>query len=165
MFKLESIWDKQKITEHIMNSFNDIVSINPNIETITLKDAWSVQMIIYQYVHTLRRCYCKYDDSDTEIAFDDLKDIISHNVVQLVNEVKMLVKTCELEKLGKSHNKTNTRPYNNDTSEVDNTIIDNVSYTDINSLSILIEFVKNNSIYLKSIYKEISTIVVMIYGV
>lgn len=164
MFKLESIWDKQKIAEHIMNSFNDIVSINPNIETITLKDAWSVQMIIYQYVHTLRKCYCKYDDSDTEIAFDDLKDIISHNVVQLVNEVKMLVKTCELEKLGKSHNKTNTRPYNND-SDVDNTIIDNVSYTDINSLSILIEFVKNNSIYLKSIYKEISTIVIMIYGV
>ncbi len=171
MFKLESIWDKQKIVEHIMNSYNEDISLVFDIEdtqkdkALNIKQAWSIHMIIYQYIHTLRRCFCKYDDNMQTEAFNDLKDIISHNIVGLVNECKMLVKSIDFNKNGKAHNQTTTRPYNNSQTpnQPDNIILDNIGYSDLSSMLSTINFVKQNSTYLKKIYQEISTIVVMLY--
>lgn len=166
MFKLEAIWDKQAIAEHIMNSYNENMSLCYDLTTdpsraLGLKEAWSIQMIIYQYVHTLRKQYCKYYDTKQDVAFEDLKGIISHHIVGLVVECRALVKSHNFD-IGKSHNQQATRPYNND-GKVDNIFLDSIVFSDVQSMESTLRFIKSNSTYLKMIYKEIATIVCMLY--
>ena len=161
-FTLNSIWDKQVISEHIMKSYNEVINIDESIQPISLKEAWAVQMVIYQYCHTLRNGYMKYFSEDKDVALEDVKEIISHNVIPLVNEIRMLVKTTKFNEVGKLHNQTTTRPYNND-GQVDNIVLDNIVYTDLTSMTNAIDFIKKNSTYLKMIYKELTTIIQMIY--
>lgn len=157
MFKLKDIWNNTTIANYIRDSYNSVIP--NNINKLTDNDSNLINTLIRQYTHTLQNLYVKFDSEDT--ALECVKDIISHNIIQLVNEFKIQWDLINVKEIGKTHNQTTTRPYTDQ--EPNNVIIDNIAYTDINSIINVLEATKRNSKYLKAIYNELRTIVITMY--
>ena len=157
MFKLKDIWDNTVIAKYIKDSYNS--AIPNNINKLSDNDSNLINTLIKQYTHTLQNLYVKFYTEN--VALECVKDIISHNIIQLVNEFKIQWDLINIKEVGKSHNQTTTRPYTEQ--DPNNVIIDNIAYTDINSIINVLEATKRNSKYLKAIYNELRTIIITIY--
>lgn len=157
MFKLKNIWDNTTIARHIIDSYN--TAIPNNITKLTDNEGVLINNLIKQYTHTLQDLYVKFDYEGTALIY--VENIISHNIVQLVNEFKIQWDLINFKEIGKTHNQATTRPYTDQ--DPNNVIIDNIAYTDINSIINVLEATKRNSKYLKAIYNELKTIVITMY--
>lgn len=159
MFKLKDIWDNTTIANYIKDSYNSVIP--NNINKLSDNDSNLINNLIRQYTHTLQNLYVKFYTEN--VALECVKDIISHNIIQLVNEFKIQWDLINIKEVGKAHNQTTTRPYTEH--DPNNVIIDNIAYTDINSIINVLEATKRNSKYLKAIYNELKTITITIYEV
>lgn len=157
MFKLKDIWDNTVIANYIKDNYNSVIP--NNINKLSDNDSNLINTLIKQYTHTLQNLYVKFYTEN--VALECVKDIISHNIIQLVNEFKIQWDLINIKEVGKTHNQTTTRPYTDQ--DPNNVIIDNIGYTDINSIINVLEATKRNSKYLKSIYNELKTITITIY--
>ena len=157
MFKLKDIWDNTVIANYIKDNYNSVIP--NNINKLSDNDSNLINTLIKQYTHTLQNLYVKFYTEN--VALECVKDIISHNIIQLVNEFKIQWDLINIKEVGKTHNQTTTRPYTDQ--DPNNVIIDNIGYTDINSIINVLEATKRNSKYLKAIYNELKTITITIY--
>lgn len=161
MIKLNEIWipeNRTIIANAIKASFNETKP--KEIPEITIEEAVSIETLIFNFCHTLRKCYLIYQDPN--IAIEDLTETIIHKSLNLVNEYRSYKYTLDSDTKGKTHQQTTGNTFIQ-TNNVVGIIGDNISFNDLDNKDRALDIMLKQSKTIREIYKEIKTMVQTIY--
>lgn len=94
-YKLDEVWTpiRNDIKSSIKTNYEAITD-----DTLTDTEAGKIEAMIYNYTHTLRKCYMLFDEEATLVDLQTLlKETINHKVFALVNEWKLICSTLKID--------------------------------------------------------------------
>ena len=160
---LNDIWVDDEVVAVIQEAFNSDVACEPSINPMEELEARCINNIIKQFTHTLRYLPLKFYDEDMDYAKQLFFDVLTHNIVPLVIETRTKLKSIKLDEFGKLHRKVNFQPYNNTGDDANTTLQDKQMYSELEIASSLLYYLRKSCWVLKDIYKELKTMVQIVF--
>lgn len=153
-YTLNEVWTpiRATIQQEIMINYGATTD-----STITLQEAQKIESLLYNFTHTLRKCYMLFSDEAQLVDLQNLlKETISHKVYALVTDWKLICATLNVD----------SAYFISQDSYYDVTDTPHIEHKEFNNLEAKVKQVEalfNHSQAIKECYNEIKLLVQTIY--
>ena len=158
--KLQTIFDlfnaqTVNIATYIKTEFNKLSTLG--IEAMTDAEASGIEIVLENRLAKLLPCYTFFSTDNTDDAIGAVKQILKYNLYQLVIEVRNMIKAISKD-IASSHTQSKFNPVDNDNIDEAPTSIDDTSFTYLSNMISQVEYLKDNSKTLDTIFRDFTKI-------
>lgn len=156
---LGQLWKLQEanLINEIKTRYNEIAFKSQ----INDQEATAINKLLWTATHNLRYRELRIVDEENALVSEIFIDIITHDILALVNEYKTTMYMLDFENSGKNHTQRTINPYNNTEGEFTPIQNDVLNFTDLDNASKAQSYLILNSAIIKRIYKELKEIVIV----